>query len=216
MESLSNVYRWGEIYKTHKDKWNALYPDYINEDGKWNDICIRCNKNVSDERKKYDISCNKCKTNSVFYDIIKGYRYRECYDYNTNYAIECIYFHCHDCSISYNKFKELNRGKAYRLLKNKTEDKKCEITGCNKRQLKYHFESLFDNNMNWDNQSSHWQIDHRIPLAWFDLYNSEELNFACNFKNIQPMEKELNMTVKSCEYPTNNLFSHATHSSQTS
>jgi len=190
MASLSNAYVWGNRYKIYQDRWKALYPNYINEDGKWNDICIRCNKNVSDERKKYD--------------------------YNTNYAIECIYFHCHNCSISYNKFKELNRRRAYQLLRNKNEDKKCEITGCNKRQLKYHFELLFDNNMNWDNQSSYWQIDHRIPLSWFDLYNPEELKFACNFKNLQPMEKELNMTVKSCKYPTNNLFSYTTHSSQTS
>ena len=59
--------------------------------------------------------------------------------------------------------------------------------------------------MNWDNQSKYWQIDHKIPLAWFDLYNKEELNFACNFKNLQPMEKETNRE-KSCNYPSNKLI----------
>jgi len=195
MASLSNVYEWGNTYKTPLDRWKALYPNYITKDGKWNDICIRCNKNVLDERKEYDVSCDNCERESWHYCIHQGHRCRSCWDIFWNYRKECIHFHCHDCSVSYSKFKKHHGGKAYRLLKIKTQDKKCEITGCNKRQLTDHFESLFDNNMNWDNQSKYWQIDHIIPLAWFDLYNKEELNFACNFKNLQPMEKEMNQVI---------------------
>jgi hypothetical protein len=114
--------------------------------------------------------------------------------------------HCKECGDKYEKIINKYRSKAYRLLKIKTDDKVCEITGCNKRQLEYHLELLFDYNMNWDNQTSYWQIDHRIPVSWFDLYDEDEILFCCNYKNLQPMEKELNMCVKGCSFPKNNLF----------
>ena len=81
--------------------------------------------------------------------------------------------------------------------------------------LKYYFETLFDNNMNWNNQSIYWQIDHRIPISWFNLENDEELKFACNYKNLQPMEKSSNLN-KSHDYPNNHLFNYAFHSEDTS
>ena len=123
--------------------------------------------------------------------------------------------HCDRCYIEYTKITENNRTKAYNLLKRKLDDTKCDITGCNKRMLKYHFELLFDNKMSWDNQSIYWQIDHRIPLAWFNLENEEELYFACNYKNLQPIEKNQNMTIKNYNYPENDLFSYGFHSSHT-
>lgn len=69
--------------------------------------------------------------------------------------------------------------------------------------------------MNWDNQSVYWQIDHRIPIAWFNLENEEELKFACNYKNLQPMEQNSNLN-KSYDYPNNDLFNYAFHSEDTS
>ena len=64
----------------------------------------------------------------------------------------------------------------------------------------------FDDNMNWENQNKYWQIDHRIPVKWFDLFDEEELLFCCNFKNLQPMAAQLNND-KSCSFPDNLLFS---------
>ena len=124
--------------------------------------------------------------------------------------------HCDECYNEYEKVKKKNGSKGYNLLKKKSDDLLCEITGCNKIMLKYHFELLFDDKMNWNNQSTYWQIDHRIPLAWFNLEDKDDLYFACNFKNLQPMEKNLNETIKNCNYPDNDLFSHAFHSSHTS
>jgi hypothetical protein len=123
--------------------------------------------------------------------------------------------HCDKCYNEYENIKHKYRNKAYNLLKNKSNDL-CKITGCSKQMLKYYFELLFDSNMNWNNRNEYWQIDHRIPLAWFNLENEKELYFACNYKNLQPMEKLQNVTLKNCNYPENDLFSYAFQSSQTS
>ena len=122
---------------------------------------------------------------------------------------------CKNCYIEYCKLSNCYRTKAYHLLKNKSLNAKCEITGCNKQMLKYYFENLFDKNMNWDNQSIYCQIDHRIPISWFNLENEEELKFACNYKNLQPMKKEMNIN-KSHDYPDNKLFDYAFQSEDTS
>ena len=81
--------------------------------------------------------------------------------------------------------------------------------------LKYYFKTLFNDEISWNNQSEYWEIDHRIPLCWFDLENEEELKFACNYKNLQPMEKEMNRD-KNIDYPENKLFDYAFQSSHTS
>ena len=171
--SLQNVYNWGKIYSSPFERWKDLYPQYL-ENGKWNKICIRCNK-------------------------------------NTEYVARW----CNNCYNEYKKLETFYRVKAYNLLKKKSLDTKCEITGCNKQMLKYYFETLFNNNMNWNNQSIYWQIDHRIPLSCFNLENDEELKFACNYKNLQPMEKSSNLN-KSHDYPNNHLFNYTFHSGDTS
>jgi hypothetical protein len=188
---LSNVYNWGRDFRTYTDRWKKKFPNYIDDNGNWNKICIRCNKNLQDIPR---ILPNGGGCNWHFFSIKWG--------------------HCKECGDKYEKIKNKYRNKAYNLLKIKTEDNVCEITGCNKRQLKYHFELLFDSKMNWDNQNSYWQIDHRIPVSWFDLYDKDELLFCCNYKNLQPMENQLNAD-KSCYYPKNNLFTYDTHSSHT-
>ena len=122
---------------------------------------------------------------------------------------------CNNCYNEYQKLSNNYRSKAYNLLKNKSLNSRCEITGCNKKMLKYYFESLFDKDMKWDNQSTYWQIDHRIPISWFNLENEEELTFSCNYKNLQPMQKEMNIN-KSHGYPDNKLFDYAFQSDDTS
>lgn len=176
-DELSNVYNWGKHFRDYKDRWRSKFPKYFNDKGVWNKICIRCNKNLQGI-PRYDIKTGK------------GVKW----------------LHCKECGNKYEKEENKYRNKGYRLLKIVSEDKICEFTGCNKRQLIYYFELLFDDNMNWENQNKYWQIDHRIPVKWFDLFDEEELLFCCNFKNLQPMAAQLNND-KSCSFPDNLLFS---------
>jgi hypothetical protein len=50
-------------------------------------------------------------------------------------------------------------------------------------------EYQFDENMNWDNQGTYWDIDHVIPCNNFNLENDEEIKKCFNWKNIRPCEK---------------------------
>ncbi len=58
--------------------------------------------------------------------------------------------------------------------------------GCTIEELKLWLESQFETGMTWDNRSE-WHIDHILPLAEFDLSNSEERDVACHFTNLQPL-----------------------------
>lgn len=66
--------------------------------------------------------------------------------------------------------------------------------GCTIDELKIHLENHFYNNpetnieMSWMNYGlKGWHIDHIIPLDFFTLENSEELQIACHYTNLQPM-----------------------------
>jgi len=158
--SLHNINNWCEIYNNSpSNRWKDMYKEYLNHDGVWNGICIRCKKKNSEHGLGWRW-CNKCATE--YYKKLKNYR-----------------------------------NKSYKLLKNKT-NYKCSITGCNKIEFINHIESKFDSNMNWENKSVYWQLDHIVPLSWFDIEREEELKYCCNYKNIQPLEKIKNMRGKNC------------------
>jgi hypothetical protein len=59
--------------------------------------------------------------------------------------------------------------------------------GCSIDELKLHLEKQFHPGMTWDNYGKIWTIDHKIPLAYFDLTNRQELKLAVHFSNIQPL-----------------------------
>lgn len=55
-------------------------------------------------------------------------------------------------------------------------------------------EIQFDDVLNWGNFSSHWQFDHIIPVAYFDLRKEEDLRLCWNFTNIRIEKCDLNKT----------------------
>jgi hypothetical protein len=62
------------------------------------------------------------------------------------------------------------------------------LLGCSVEGLAAHLESQFQPGMSWDNWSYRgWHIDHKIPLAAFDLTDPEQLGTACHYTNLQPM-----------------------------
>ncbi|HYE54530.1 MAG TPA: hypothetical protein VD996_06790 [Chitinophagaceae bacterium] len=42
----------------------------------------------------------------------------------------------------------------------------------------------FDNELNWDNFSSHWQFDHIVPVAYFNFKDEADMKLCWNFTNI--------------------------------
>jgi len=60
------------------------------------------------------------------------------------------------------------------------------LLGCSVDQAVAHIERQFKQGMSWDNYGQ-WELDHIVPLASFDLTDSEQLKRACHFTNIQPL-----------------------------
>lgn len=60
--------------------------------------------------------------------------------------------------------------------------------GCTIAELKDHLESLFQPGMTWENYGIYgWHVDHKVPLASFDLTDREQFLKACHYSNLQPL-----------------------------
>lgn len=69
--------------------------------------------------------------------------------------------------------------------------------GCSVVFLKNHLESKFQPGMTWINHGlgyGKWNIDHILPLSSFDLSDEKQLKKACNYKNLQPLWFEDNLS----------------------
>lgn len=73
--------------------------------------------------------------------------------------------------------------------------------GCTAQELKLYLESRFYNNpdtneaMTWDNHGLYgWHVDHKKPLASYDLSNPEQFKQACYYTNLQPLWAQENLS----------------------
>lgn len=75
-----------------------------------------------------------------------------------------------------------------RLKYGKHGHRSWDLIGCTVEELKRHIESQFEPGMTWENWGYRgWHIDHRTPLASFDLSKSEQVKAAFHFTNLQPL-----------------------------
>jgi hypothetical protein len=62
--------------------------------------------------------------------------------------------------------------------------------GCSIEQFKQHIEAQFMPGMSWGNwgrEQGCWHIDHRRPLASFDLTDRQQFVAASHYSNLQPL-----------------------------
>jgi hypothetical protein len=70
-----------------------------------------------------------------------------------------------------------------------------ELLGCSLDAARRHLEKQFKPGMRWENHSFRgWHIDHRRPLASFDLRDPEQQKIAFHFSNLQPLWAHENLT----------------------
>lgn len=68
--------------------------------------------------------------------------------------------------------------------KNFDKPRTLSVIGCTYIEFKDYIESLFKENMSWDNYGD-WHLDHKIPASW--ATNEEELYKLNHYSNFQPM-----------------------------
>lgn len=79
---------------------------------------------------------------------------------------------------------------AHALRKTSTRKSKrtIDLLGCSAAELAAHLESMFLPGMTWGNRGINgWHIDHIIPLAKFDLRDTEQQAVAFHYTNLQPL-----------------------------
>jgi hypothetical protein len=62
--------------------------------------------------------------------------------------------------------------------------------GCSIEAFKLYIEKQFKPGMTWENwghRGEVWHLDHKIPLAYFDLIDRVQFLRACHFTNYQPL-----------------------------
>jgi len=73
--------------------------------------------------------------------------------------------------------------------------KSMELLGCTIEEARKHLESQFTEGMTWDNHGINgWHIDHIRPCASFDLTDPEQQKQCFNYKNLQPLWAEDNLS----------------------
>jgi len=61
------------------------------------------------------------------------------------------------------------------------------LVGCELNELLSYLEQQFDENMNWDNYGTYWEIDHIKPCDSFDLEDLNEQIKCFHYTNLQPL-----------------------------
>lgn len=89
------------------------------------------------------------------------------------------------------------RTRLWHALRNQQADKPCaslDLLGCSVSEYREYIEGLFTEGMTWENYGLHgWHIDHRRPIASFNLLDEEEVKKAFHYTNTQPMWAEENL-----------------------
>lgn len=68
-----------------------------------------------------------------------------------------------------------------------------EYLGMDAKTFKTWLEYQFDEDMNWENQGTYWDMDHVKPCTAFDLELEEHKDVCFHWTNIRPLEKVSNI-----------------------
>lgn len=97
----------------------------------------------------------------------------------------------------------------WHTLRGKKAGKKWEdLIGYTTEDLMEHLERQFDENMNWDNYGTYWDVDHIKPKSLFKYSSPNDLGFkkCWALKNLQPLEHIANIKKSNKGRIKNQLF----------
>ena len=200
-----------EINEKLCDKCEVNYP--ISSYRKYNETsigktCKKCLNELDKIRKKnlrqkrsetVFVKCEKCqeeKALKCFAKLKKFYKKKICRSCYPNFLTEQKTEWCkneHNTNINYRIKKSLAARLRTVIVKN---DSTMNYIGCNIQYLREWFEYNFTAEMNWDNYSSFWSIDHIIPVCNFDLTLEDEKLKCWNWSNLMPVTIKYNSSKK--------------------
>jgi hypothetical protein len=86
------------------------------------------------------------------------------------------------------KIRQSLRAQVTNALRAKRENRSLPEIGCTAAELRRHIEAQWKPEMTWANYThAGWHVDHRIPLAKFDLTDPAQRAQAAHFTNLQPL-----------------------------
>lgn len=78
-------------------------------------------------------------------------------------------------------------------IRGKIRKEKSTNNYANLDKIKDRLESLFTEEMNWENHGTYWHIDHIIPQSLFDFTKDEHIKMCWSEKNLRPILKKENI-----------------------
>ncbi len=115
--------------------------------------------------------------------VRRNWRIRNKEKVNSNYRLRC------SKDLQFKVSRRL-RSRLYSVLKRKAHRKfstTIQLLGCPVQFLIGHLEARFKPGMNWENYGKVWEIDHKIPCAFFDLSQESQQRACFNYQNLQPL-----------------------------
>lgn len=84
------------------------------------------------------------------------------------------------------QISEILRSKIHKMIKGIPTSYQ-DMIGCDMDFFKKWIEFRFDENMNWDNLGTYWQIDHILPINGFEFNDDRAKNICFHWTNLQPL-----------------------------
>jgi hypothetical protein len=177
-------------------------------ENKFSNTCKGCLNEMDKSRKKIArlnranntfVKCEKCyeeKSLKNFAKLKKFYKKKICLSCYPLFLREQKTGWCkneHNTNMNYRIKKSLAARLRTVLNKNNST---MNYIGCNIQYLREWFEYNFTAEMNWDNYSSFWSIDHIIPVCNFDLTLEDEKLKCWNWSNLMPVTIKYNSSKK--------------------
>lgn len=78
-------------------------------------------------------------------------------------------------------------------LKNNKSENSSFYLGENVENIKKWIEFNWKDNMSWENYGKYWEIDHSLPINFFDIKNNEDTKICFSWMNLMPLEKYINL-----------------------
>lgn len=95
-------------------------------------------------------------------------------------------------AIAHNRIAKNLRTRLGKLMKQNKTSSTFDYIGMTISEFREWLEYQFDENMNWDNYGSYWQIDHVTPCASYNLEDENEAFKCFSWENSRPLEKKEN------------------------